>query len=88
MELIKFEEVEAKIVTIRKLQVIIDSDIADLYGVETRDINKSVKNNPDKFPEGYLLELTKDEKSELVENFHRFNKLYQTEFHFRPMCVG
>ena len=54
MELIKFEEVEAKIITIRQLQVIIDSDIADLYGVETRDINKSVKNNPDKFPEGYL----------------------------------
>lgn len=75
MELIKFEEVEAKIVTIRQLQVIIDSDIADLYGVETRDINKSVKNNPDKFPEGYLFELTTDEKRELVENFHRFNKL-------------
>ena len=75
MELIKFEEVEAKIITIRQLQVIVDSDIADLYGVETRDINKSVKNNPDKFPEGYLFELTTDEKRELVENFHRFNKL-------------
>ena len=61
MELIKFEEVEAKIITIRQLQVIIDSDIADLYGVETRDINKAVKNNPDKFPSGYLFELTKDE---------------------------
>ncbi len=75
MQLIKFEEVEAKIITIRKLQVIIDSDIAHLYGVETRDINKSVKNNPDNFPEGYLLALTNDEKRELVENFHRFNKL-------------
>ena len=75
MELIKFEEVEAKIITIRQLQVIVDSDIADLYGVETRDINKSVKNNPGKFPEGYLFELTADEKKELVENFHRFNTL-------------
>lgn len=71
MELIRFEEVEAKIITIRELQVIIDSDIADLYGVETRDINKSVKNNPDKFSEGYLFELTTHEKKELVENFHR-----------------
>ena len=57
------------------MQVIIDSDIADLYAVETRDINKSVKNNADKFPGGYLFELTKNEKLELVENFHRFNKL-------------
>ena len=75
MELIKFEEVEAKIITIRQLQVIIDSDIAVLYGVDTRDINKSVKNNPNKFPQGYLFELTIDEKRELVENFHRFKKL-------------
>ena len=75
MELIKFKDVEAKIITIRKFEVIIDSDIADLYDVETRDINKSVKNNPSKFPEGYFFELTVDEKKELVENFHRFNKL-------------
>jgi len=34
-----------------------------------------VKNNPDKFPSGYIIELTKVEKDELVENFHRFNKL-------------
>ncbi len=61
MEIIKFEEVETKIISLRQLQVIIDSDIADLYGVETRDINKAVKNNPDKFPSGYLFELTEEE---------------------------
>jgi hypothetical protein len=55
--------------------VIIDADLAELYEVETRDINKAVKNNPDKFPKGYFVELTKIEKNELVENFHRFNKL-------------
>jgi hypothetical protein len=75
MELIKFEDVEAKIISIRRLQVIIDSDVADLYDVETRDINKSVKNNLDKFPDGYLFELNLKEKRELVEKFHRFNKL-------------
>jgi hypothetical protein len=48
---------------------------ARVYGVETRDINKAVANNPDKFPAGYLFELTKMEKTELVENFHRFEKL-------------
>lgn len=74
-KLIKLDEVESKIIIIRELNIIIDSDVANLYGVETRDINKSVKNNPDKFPDGYLIELTKDEKNQLVENFHRFNKL-------------
>lgn len=75
MELIKFNNVENKIITIRNMKVIIDSDVAELYGVVTRDINKAVKNNLDKFPEGYLFELTKNEKDELVENFHHLNKL-------------
>jgi hypothetical protein len=39
-----------------------------------RDINKAVNNNPDKFPAGYVVELSKQQKGELVENFHRFNK--------------
>ena len=43
--------------------------------METRDINKSVRNNPAKFPAGYVFELDKNQKNELVENFHRFNKL-------------
>jgi phage regulator Rha-like protein len=67
--------VEDKIIELRQQHVIIDSDVADLYGVETRDINKAVKNNPDKFPDHYILQLSKDEKNELVENFHRFNSL-------------
>jgi hypothetical protein len=43
--------------------------------VETRDINKSVRNNPAKYPAGYVFELDKNQKNELVENFHRFSKL-------------
>lgn len=41
----------------------------------TRDINKAVLNNPDKFPENYVIKLSKSEKQELVENFHRFEPL-------------
>lgn len=67
--------VEDKIIKIRNQHVIIDSDVASLYGVKTRDINKAVKNNPDKFPEQYIIQLNKKEKNELVENFHRFNSL-------------
>lgn len=44
-----------------------------LYGVQTKAINQAVKNNPDKFPEGYIIQLKKEEKVELVEIFHRFN---------------
>ena len=40
---------ESKIIVIRDTQVILDRDVAELYGVETRDINKAVKNNPKKF---------------------------------------
>ena len=75
MNIIKFEEIESKIITIRDIQVILDSDVAELYGVDTRDLNKSLKNNPDKFPEGYVFTLTRSEKSEVVENFHHLNKL-------------
>ena len=61
MDMLKLE-VEDKIIDIRGEKVIIDTDVAELYGVETRDINKAVKNNPDKFPEGYISKLRKNEK--------------------------
>jgi len=68
-------DVESKIITLRNQQVILDSDVAELYGVETRDINKAVKNNPQKFPNGYVFELNVSEKSKVVENFHHLQKL-------------
>lgn len=66
----KIATVEDKIITLRNQQVIIDADVAELYGVDTRDINKAVKNNPEKFPEGYIFVLDSSEKSEVVEIFH------------------
>ena len=75
MDIVKLEKVENKIIEIRGQKVLLDADVAEIYGVETRDINKAVTNNPDKFPEGYVVELSKPEKRELVKNFHRFNKL-------------
>lgn len=63
--IVKFNSIEEKIITIRNQKVIIDSDVAELYGVQTRDINKSVKNNPDKFPFGYVFELNKQEVTDL-----------------------
>ena len=67
-------KVEEKIITIRNQQVILDCDVAVLYGVVTKEINQAVRNNPEKFPEGYIFELDNQEKDELVKNFDRFEK--------------
>ena len=75
MNILKNNSVEEKIITVRGISVILDSDVAELYGVETKEINQAVKNNPNKFPEGYILETLPEEKNELVKNFDRFNKL-------------
>lgn len=56
------QHIEKNLMTIKGQRVLIDRDVATLYGVETRDINKAVKNNPDKFPKDYVLELTDTEK--------------------------
>lgn len=60
-ELIQQQSIENKLIKYKNEFVLIDSDVADLYGVETRDINKAVTNNPDKFPMGYMNQLTKEE---------------------------
>jgi len=75
MEIIKLEEVNEKIIVIRNENVILDRDVAELYGVETKRINEAVKNNPDKFPEGYIFSLQNAEKQQLVENFDRFKNI-------------
>ena len=55
------QKVESMILGIRGVNVILDADVADLYGVETKRINEAVKNNPDKFPEDYMFVLTYEE---------------------------
>jgi len=54
---------------------LVDKDVADVYGVTTKEINQAVSNNPDKFPNDYIIELTKEEKNELVKKIDRFNTL-------------
>ena len=67
-------QVEEKIITLRNQQVILDCDVAELYGVETKRINEVANNNPEKFPEGYTWTVNEQEKNELVGNFDRFEK--------------
>ena len=67
--------VEEKIIVLRNQQVILDCDVAELYGVATKEINQAVKNNPRKFPEGYIFELDNQEKIEVVKNFDHLQNL-------------
>ena len=72
--IIKFDQIEDLIINLRGKQVLIDSDVAALYKVETKEINQAVKNNPKKFPKGYVFTAT-NEEMELVKNFDRFANL-------------
>ena len=70
-DILKYEnnEVEDKIILIRNQHVIIDSDVAELYGVGTKEINQAVRNNPEKFPAGYIFEIDNKEFAVLRSKF-------------------
>jgi hypothetical protein len=74
-EITKSILVDDKIFIIRGIQVMVDRDLAKLYGVETKALNQAVKRNIDIFPEDFLFELTNEEKKELVTKCDRFNTL-------------
>jgi hypothetical protein len=69
MRIIKQDQVQEKIITLRDQKIIIDTDVAELYGVETKRINEAVSRNQDKFPHGYLFELSKKEWDEVKSQF-------------------
>jgi hypothetical protein len=75
MDIVKLEKIEDKILIIREEIVLLDSDVAEVYGVATKEVNQAVSNNPDKFPGGYIIELTESEKMEVVKKFDHLNKL-------------
>ena len=86
---------ESRIQVIRGLRVMLDVDLAALYGVPTKRLNEQVKRNLDRFPTDFLFQLTADEKTEVVANCDhiqtlRFSKalplrLPSTEQHKRPI---
>ena len=70
---VAYSDVQRMIVHVRNQQVIIDADVAKLYGVETKRINEAVRNNPDKFPADYMFMITADELSDLRSKFSSAN---------------
>jgi len=64
-DIVKKDDIENKIIVIRNKQVILDQDIAALYGVETKRLNEQVKRNIDRFPESFCFQLTKTDTENL-----------------------
>ena len=73
-KVINYQQVQSKIFNLRNQSVIMDSDVAALYGVETKEINQAFKNNPDKFPSGYILTLRSAEWAQLKSKFLTSNR--------------
>lgn len=73
LQTIKEQEIESYLVELRGKQVLIDRDVAMLYGVETKRVNEAVKTNPERFPEGYIIELNDREIQHLRSKFSTTN---------------
>jgi hypothetical protein len=73
--LIPLERIEGAILNIRGERVMLDADLAAIYGVTTRRLKEQVRRNRDRFPEGFVFELTPEEKAELVANCDQFKRL-------------
>ena len=91
-DIINTDDVHGKFIFVRGENVLLDRDVAELYGVETRVIKQSVKNNPQKFPDGYLFTLTNSEKEEVIKNFDnpdaiRFSPVNPTAFTERGLYM-
>lgn len=68
------QTIQNKIFTVRDVQVMLDADLAELYGVETKRINEAVKNNPDKFPSDFYFELSEEEDEILRSKISTFKE--------------
>ena len=68
-DIVKIENLKELIIEIRGQRVLLDADVAAIYGIETKRINEAVKNNPDKFPQDYMVELSEVEFADLRTKF-------------------
>jgi hypothetical protein len=73
--LIPLQRIERKILLIRGQKILLDSDLAELYGVPTKRLNEQVKRNIDRFPKHFMFQLTQAEKDEVVANCDHLKNL-------------
>lgn len=64
-----------KIIVLRDKKVMIDRDLAELYGVTTKRLNEQVKRNIKRFPDDFMFQITKEEKEEIILQFEHLNGL-------------
>jgi hypothetical protein len=74
-EIASVRQIESKILLIRGQKVMLDTDLAELYGVETKRLNEQVRRNIERFPEDFMYRLTAEEKAEVVANCDHLGKL-------------
>ena len=74
-DLIPQQTIEQRIFLIRNQKVMIDRDLAELYGVETKHLNRQVKRNIQRFPEEFMFQLSTEERNQLVTICHRFKTM-------------
>jgi phage regulator Rha-like protein len=73
--IVSVERIEQSILLIRGQKVMLDSDLADLYGVPTKALNQAVKRNKGRFPSDFMFQLTEEEKTQVVTNCDHLQKL-------------
>ena len=73
--LILSESIEDRILRIQGTNVMVDTDLAELYGVTTKALNQAVKRNKERFPRDFVFQLNKKEKIELVTNCDHLSRL-------------
>ena len=66
--IVPIERIQSAILFIRGLKVMIDHDLAEIYGVETRRLNEQVKRNKERFPNDFMFQLSKEEKAWVIAN--------------------
>lgn len=80
-QMIPNERIENRIYWIRGQKVLLDADLAELYGVPTKALNQAVKRNKDRFPNDFMFQINAEEKLELVTICDRFTSLkHSTSF--------
>jgi hypothetical protein len=71
----RLKPAESLILTIRGSKVLIDADLAAIYGVETRALNQAVKRNSERFPKDFIFQLNADEKLKVITNCDHLARL-------------
>ena len=84
-DLMLSETIEKRIFFIRGHKVMIDRDLAELYGVETKYLNRQVRRNKERFPAEFAFQLTSEEKKEPVTICHRFETMKHSSSRRTPL---